>query len=381
MALNNSIKIPTHTQNVRQTSKNSSSLSASARTQSDFAAVMAKEQKATNSTSMQQPMVARLPEATVLPLRTTALAGRSPSDMLRMQNFNKANNDLLKTRAIDSFMETAGATGASTLDMARGLNAAKNLRVVAGGNNGQGFALSNSDYIRTHNLNRIGKTTGRSSRNRAEAANLGKLSAQFESGSEGIAAIGYDSTGGTSYGKFQIASKVGSMKSFLAFLDSEAPDISARLRKAGPANTGSRRGGMPEAWKKIAREQPERFEQLQEGFIHQSHYKPALEAIEQRTGIDTSSLSSAMREVIWSTAVQHGPAGAARIFAKADDLSGKPEDAGYERKMISNVYAVRAGQFGSSTNSVRNAVRNRFRQEKQLALQMLDQEGMQANLG
>jgi len=42
----------------------------------------------------------------------------------------------------------------------------------------------------------------------------GELSAKFESGKDGIAAIGYDRQGGTSYGKYQIASRVGMMKLF-----------------------------------------------------------------------------------------------------------------------------------------------------------------------
>lgn len=383
MALN--FNIPSKIQNtVSGTSKSSRQSAAQNRARNAFADVMAKEQTsvstaAQNASIQNRPLVARLPETTGLPLRSPILGGRTPNDMLRMQNFSKAGADLQKTRAIDSFIESTGAN-ASNLDVARSLGTAKNLRVMAGGNNGQGFALNNNDYIHTRNISRIAKTSARSSRSQGETAGIGKLSAKFESGSDGIAAIGYDSTGGTSYGKYQIASKVGSMKSFLAFLDTEAPDLASRLRKAGPANTGSRRGSMPDTWRAIAKEQPERFEQLQEAFIHQSHYKPALEAIEQRTGIDSSSLSAAMREVIWSTAVQHGPAGAARIFAKADDLSGKPEDAGYERKMISNVYTVRAGQFGSSTSRIRDAVRNRFRQERQMALKMLDGENEQSTI-
>lgn len=376
MALNNSFSIPTSAQGPRTASKSTVKANQQSRSLGSFAAVMAQEQSAPKPQAQIQPVVARLPE-TGLPLRSSPLAGRTPNDMLKMSAFNNASNDLLKTRALSSFIENTSAQNGS-LGAASSLNAAKNLRVVAGGNNGQGFALSGSDYIHTSNLARLSKS--RQSKAKTETVGIGKLSAQFESGKDGIAAIGYDSTGGTSYGKYQIASKVGSMKSFLTFLDSEAPDIASKLRKAGPANTGSRRGGMPDAWRKIAKEQPERFEQLQEAFIHQSHYKPALEAIEQRTGIDSSSLSTAMREVIWSTAVQHGPAGAAKIFARADGMSGKPEDAGYERKMISNVYAVRAGQFGSSTSSVRDAVRNRFRQERQLALKMLDNDATPATL-
>lgn len=339
--------------------------------QASFAAMMAQESKSSRQ-GQAAPQVARLPEAS-LPLRNPSLAGRSPSDLLRAQNFSKASADLSQTRNIDNLMQSFSGN-ASTLGMARGLSAAKNLRVLAAANQGKGFELSASDFIRTRNTNISGASKiGRRAKSRSiDESGIGKLSARFESGGDGIAAIGYDSTGGTSYGKYQIASRVGSMKSFLDFLDGEAPDLSKRLRKAGPANTGSRRGGMPNEWRAIAKEQPERFEQLQEAFIHESHYKPALNAIEKSTGIDSSSLSAAMREVIWSTAVQHGPAGAARIFAKADGLSGKSTEAAYERKLIDNVYNLRAGQFGSSTRQVREAVQNRFRQEKQLALNMLE---------
>lgn len=329
-----------------------------------FAAVMAKENQKQGSLQ-----VARLPEAG-LPLRSATLAGRTPNEMLRAQNFSKASSDITQTRNMDAMMQSFTGN-ATTLNMARGLNAAKNLRVIAAANQGKGFELNASDFI--HTRNNVSRVAGTRRKSRiADTAGIGRLSARFESGGDGIAAIGYDSTGGTSYGKFQIASKVGSMKNFLSYLDKEAPDLSARLRKAGPANTGSRRGSMPNEWRAIAKEQPERFERLQEGFIHETHYKPALNAIEKSTGINGTTLSPTMREVIWSTAVQHGPNGAARIFARADDLSGKATEASYERKLINNVYNLRAGQFGSSSRQVREAVQNRFRQEKQLALNMLE---------
>ena len=202
---------------------------------------------------------------------------------------------------------------------------------------------------------------------------LGSLAAQFESGSAGSAAIGYDRVGGTSYGKYQIASRVGSMNNFLKFLDKEAPDLADRLRSAGPANTGGRRGKMPDTWRAIAAEQPTRFEALQEKFIHASHYAPALDALTKSAGINPEELSPAMQEVLWSTAVQHGPAGAARIFNRAVSRTGKLEDSQAERKIIDSVYAIRAEQFGSSTEQVRAAVRNRLKQEKAMALAMLKQ--------
>ncbi len=205
-----------------------------------------------------------------------------------------------------------------------------------------------------------------------EGPELGKLSSKFESGRDGIAAIGYDRVGGTSYGKYQIASRVGSMDKFLNFLDSAAPDMADKLRDAGPANTGGRKGGMPEAWRELAANEPDRFEALQDKFIYESHYKPALAAISKQTSMDEGKISSVMQEVLWSTAVQHGPSGAARIFTRATANAGSLEDENFDQRMIKNVYDIRATQFGSSTEAVQKAVRNRMNEEKNLALNMLN---------
>ena len=204
----------------------------------------------------------------------------------------------------------------------------------------------------------------------------GALSARFESGQGGIAAIGYDTHGGTSYGKYQISSKAGSMTQFIKFLRQEAPALAKRLESAGAADTGSRSGKMPEEWKKIAQEQPDFFRELQERFIHDSHYKPALMALAQKTDLNDDKMSAALQEVLWSTAVQHGPNAAARIFSQAmnkidptlADKEGSPE---FEQALIENVYAMRSTQFSSSTEQVRTAVKSRLKEEKNLALAML----------
>lgn len=305
------------------------------------------------------------------------LAGRSPSDLMRAQVFNKAQTDMRETQAIEGLMQSVGG-GGSTLDLARSMGTARHLRSMTSalGDKMSGFNVSDFVHSRPQ-----GQGKARQARRKASAEDLemGKLSAQFESGRDGIAAVGYDRNGGTSYGKYQVSSRAGSLGDFLDFLDSEAPELSKRLRSAGPGNTGSRKGAMPDVWRAIANEQPERFEELQEAFVRESHYKPAVDAIAQRTSLDADKLSTAMREVIWSTAVQHGPTGAARIFARADDMSGSPNDPGYERRLITNVYKVRAGQFGSSTSEVQAAVQNRFRQERTLALNLLD-DGHSSNL-
>ena len=314
-------------------------------------------------------------------------AGMSAEDMAKSQmaranTLAQVDMDKRRTQALDMLSQSM-KSGDSPMDMAHNAVTMRNLRTVVGGFNLRSPVAPMADSIKAQAL-QSAKGSGRSGRaggvgQTAGALSgqngIGKLAAQFESGRDGVAAIGYDRVGGTSYGKYQIASRVGSMDNFLKFLDTAAPDMSKQLRSAGPANTGNRQGAMPDVWRKLASEQPERFEALQEKFIYDSHYKPALDAVTQRTPLEEDKISSAMQEVLWSTAVQHGPSGAARIFSRAAENAGNARDRNYDRKLIDNVYAIRAEQFGSSTEQVQQSVRNRMHKEKALALNMLEHKG------
>lgn len=198
----------------------------------------------------------------------------------------------------------------------------------------------------------------------------GVLSATYESGSS-IDAIGYDGKGGTSYGKYQIASGVGTMGKFVDYLRAKAPDMAARLENAGPANTGGRHGAMVAEWKRIAAEQPKRFEALQQDFIKNTHYDPALKSVTLSTGEDLSKRSQAVREVLWSTAVQHGPNGAAEIFSQAIDKLDTTHQTKNDKALIEEVYTQRMNQFGGRGRT-RGAVASRLADEKESALAMLN---------
>jgi hypothetical protein len=208
----------------------------------------------------------------------------------------------------------------------------------------------------------------------------GELSAMFESGRAGSAAIGYDRQGGTSYGKYQISSSAGTMDRFLGFLEGREPDLAARLRAAGPANTGGRRGGMPHEWRRVAAEFPERFEALQDEFLMNTNYRPALQSILEETRVNLGERSPAVREVLWSTAVQHGAAGAASIFSRAIRRVGGAETSGggkqaeqdFDKQLIEAVYDRRKRNFGSSTRAVRNAVKSRLTREESMAISLLE---------
>ncbi len=204
-----------------------------------------------------------------------------------------------------------------------------------------------------------------------ERTTLGDLlAARFESGGD-PAAIGWDRTGGTSYGMYQIASRTGAFDEFLSYLDGRAPDFAQALRQAGPADTGSRHGAVPEAWKTLAAEHPQRFEDLQHQFIAANHFRPAADKILQMTGVDVRGLGPALSEVLFSTAVQHGATGSANIFARAAERAGAVGDRNFARKWITEIYADRGRQFGSSNGRVRSAVQDRLQDEMRAALQLL----------
>lgn len=210
---------------------------------------------------------------------------------------------------------------------------------------------------------------------------IGKLASLFESGREGVAAIGYDKVGGTSYGTYQIASNTGTFDEFLKYLDKHSPDYAKELRKAGEANTGSKNGAVPDAWRNIAGRDPEGFAALQQGFIEEQLYGPAARRLGEQ-GIDEARFGPVMREVLFSTAVQHGAGGAARIVGRAmqgvnvNDLLSDEGTPGVnktraEEMAIKRIYEIRQRQFESSTPYVREAVSNRLNSEMQMALNML----------
>lgn len=206
----------------------------------------------------------------------------------------------------------------------------------------------------------------------AGEAPVGALSARFESGGgDGVDAIGYDERGGTSYGIYQLSSKAGTLDRFVDFLREREPSWASKLEAAGPADTGGRRGRMPAVWREIARQDPDRFAELQHAFVRQTHYEPAAEAIFSATGVNVNGLSRAVREVLWSTAVQHGPRRAARFFCKPLGQAMGKDGAVNEERLIRGVYELRKQTSRIFDGSIRDALLGRFSEEKKMALAML----------
>jgi hypothetical protein len=197
---------------------------------------------------------------------------------------------------------------------------------------------------------------------------LGELSAKYESGKHGSKAIGWDSTGGTSYGKYQIAAKPGGYAEFLAFAKTQGQygaDVATRLINAGPGETGSTKGAAPDTWRQLATENPTEFGKLEHNYIKKYHYDKVYKRLSPAAK-EAVDKSPALQDVLWSTVVQHSGYGK-NIFN--DQYDPNPEV--YIRK----IYQNRAGRFGSSEPHVRASVQKRFLDEQVRAIGMLKNDG------
>jgi hypothetical protein len=199
----------------------------------------------------------------------------------------------------------------------------------------------------------------------------GMLSRHFESG-EQCDAIGYDRHGGTSYGTYQISSRQGTMDQFIDFLRQEIPAWAERLKQAGPMDTGSTQGAMPSTWRAIAGEEPDLFAELQHRFVTQTHYLPALKNILEQTGLEEDLFSAPLQEVLFSTAVQHGPTGAGEIFKRALENIDPGDSTHLTSRLMDQIYEIRKTRFSSSSSQVQAAVANRLSREAVLAQGLMD---------
>lgn len=189
-----------------------------------------------------------------------------------------------------------------------------------------------------------------------QGGEIGSLSQKYESGGD-PGAIGYDNTGGYSYGTYQLAHN--NAKSFID--KSQYADDFKGLTFNSPE--------WQAKWKEIAINDPDGFKNSQQAYISNTHYVPQLSKI-VNSGIDVSKFSPVLQDVIWSTAVQHGPNTDVIVKAYNDakkKLGRIPSDA----EFITQIYNERATRFPSSTPQIQVSVKNRFKNELNQALSML----------
>ena len=142
-------------------------------------------------------------------------------------------------------------------------------------------------------------------------ADLGHISRKYESGSLGAGAVSgwIGDAGGSAYGTYQLSVRHGQVQRFLA----QAPE-SIKNRFVGVAPGTS---AFSKRWEEGAAEAPEAFATAQHDYIKRTHYEPLASALAGRFNVETAS--PAVKEMIWSIAVQHGQGGGERLISRALD--------------------------------------------------------------
>lgn len=206
---------------------------------------------------------------------------------------------------------------------------------------------------------------------------IGALSERYESGGRGPGTVssGAGDPGGVSYGTYQLA---GNMNRPQAFLANEGSRWAAEFGGARPGTAA-----FTAAWRDIAAREPEAFEAAQHDYIQRTHYQVQADQVQTQTGVDVTTRSAALRDVVWSTSVQHGPETqvVARAMANVQAQGVTPADGEtYDRALINAIYDERGRRdasgglayFSSSSASVQASVANRFAEERRDALNMLN---------
>lgn len=204
----------------------------------------------------------------------------------------------------------------------------------------------------------------------------GGLSSHYEShGGPGVVSTGEGDPGGISYGSYQI--KKANISDFIAHEGAKWPELQGK------------QPGSPElkaAWQAIAARDPQGFEAAQYAYISRTHYQPQVRQIQKATGVDISTHSHALQDVVWSTAVQHGPGPKDAIVVdaihKAEASGLKPTDPGFDAAVINAVYNERGRAHANGTlahfphSSLRDQrhIAARFASERQRALAELAAE-------
>lgn len=195
---------------------------------------------------------------------------------------------------------------------------------------------------------------------------LGALSARYETSGRGPGAVssGQGDAGGVSYGSYQLASKLNRPEEFLA---NEGAHWASEFHGA--------KSGSPmfsTAWKAVAAREPNTFHAAQHAFIKRTHYDFQIAHVLKATGVNLDRWSDAVRDAVWSTAVQHGPTNALVIRV----MKGDPP---HDRALLIALYAERGRRkadgnllyFSKNSPAVQASVAARFRAELKDALAML----------
>jgi len=215
---------------------------------------------------------------------------------------------------------------------------------------------------------------------KVEGWELGQTSKVFESGESGGGTINdYNGAaagdfGGASYGTYQLASflppimkngqsrQSSKVSPVLQFLNSSK--FKDKFVGLNPATAA-----FDAKWKEIGAANKKEFEEDQHEYIKRKYYNVAVANI-SRTGLNLGQYGPAVQDLIWSTAVQLGPANTA---AFRETLIGKSQLTDKDIVLLVSEWKIKNVDvlFKSSSQGIKDSVRSRYQSEKTALLGLI----------
>ena len=209
---------------------------------------------------------------------------------------------------------------------------------------------------------------------------LGDLSKKYESsGDAGTISSGYGDAGGKSYGMYQFSMTMGVVDKYVKWLQENGYWFGDELAKHTVGGNY-----FDAAWNWLANSAVNciDFERSQHDFTKAMYYDRAC-ALLADSGYHVNKHSKAMKDVVWSRAVQYGPYQIVDMFDEACTivLGGKfnlsyVDDKSFDERMIKAVYldVCSTPEWTNGSPSLREGLYARFRNECEDALNMLNEE-------
>jgi len=204
---------------------------------------------------------------------------------------------------------------------------------------------------------------------------LGGLSAKYESKGDPTTIFdGSGDDGGISYGIYQFSSNKGVVQKFVEWLQEQSypykeyGNLLARYEINSDEFIGR--------WRELGNEDPDGFAQFQEDYVKPMYFDVGANNLWERYGFDIYGHSEALQSVLWSNCVQHGDYYGAQVFGDAAGFDGRDLNRMPDAEIIQNIYEVKLidMSWSSGAPALRPGLFNRWRNERQDALAMLDAE-------
>lgn len=205
---------------------------------------------------------------------------------------------------------------------------------------------------------------------------LGELSAKYEScGDPAAVSCSAGDAGGVSYGLYQFATNCGVPQAFVEWLQTQ-PEPWANYGRALASSGQPGEIGFSQCWKDIGETDPGGFGQLQHDYVKAVYYDSAAQMLRDQLGFEIEARSEALKQVLWSRAVQYSAHWMPELFQNAADMAAQSLDDIDDEELIANIYEVNLTDpsWTSGSPSLRPGLFNRFRNEREEALAMLREE-------